>query len=89
MSDNGLEYGKKTVLLTGAEFTAQMGGVKPDEVFMVALAMMLTLSGGHFSYSQTELASFRAFFGDAGQLGITVEGDQVHLFIYNEPVVRA
>jgi len=77
-------------LVTREEMTEKLGsGITPEQVFMIALGMILDMNGGRFTYNQAQLSDFRSIHGDFGQLGIQVDGDTITVFLYDAPVARA
>ena len=89
MSDNWLVSGQNVQLVTEDEFSSAMGGTDSQTIFYTALAMLLAAGGGEFRYTMADLTMFKELFGDSTQLGISVKGDQVRVFIYQATLGHA
>jgi hypothetical protein len=77
-------------LVTEAELQERLGGkVNAEVIFLTALAMLVDMNGGSFSYNEQDVETFKQLHLARGQLGIQIEGRKVTVFMYDAPLADA
>lgn len=77
-------------LVTSEELTERLGGHMTAEViFLTALAMLVDINGGSFTYDDKTVEQFRDLHAARGQLGIQVDGKRITVFMYDAPMAEA